>query len=246
MTTPQPATNSTSAAPCPFCGSTNLNMEDARDFVSCRGCGTEGPFCSGQGSESSLAAWNRRAPDAQLATLTRERDAVPGSKYVPLFKLYEAYAELAALKCCPTPAACKVHEECLARFTSTQAPRVPAEWMLVPVKCTPEMIHAAHNCKPPESRKWHAAIKEKWAAMLSAAPAPVDAVVDTPAEKAGPQPLTEADIGTLESAVENMRSVSSDEGVVDARWRLASKIAAMVKRLHGIGAVAVVATKGTK
>lgn len=43
-------------------------------------------------------------------------------------------------------------------------------WKMVPVEPTPSMIRAAHKCAPPESRKWHAAIKEKYAAMIAAAP----------------------------------------------------------------------------
>ena len=54
-------TTALQALPCPFCGSADLNMDDARDFVSCRNCHTEGPYCSGMGSASSTEAWNRRA-----------------------------------------------------------------------------------------------------------------------------------------------------------------------------------------
>lgn len=49
-------------------------------------------------------------------------------------------------------------------------PAVPPGHVIVPVEPTPEMIRAAHECLPPVSRKWHAAIKEKYAAMLSVAP----------------------------------------------------------------------------
>ena len=59
-----------------------------------------------------------------------------------------------------------------AMSAALSAPAVPDGWMLVPIEPTPEMVRAAHNCMPPVSRKWHAAIKEKWAAMLAAAPSP--------------------------------------------------------------------------
>ena len=61
--------------PCPFCGSTNINDENARDFISCRGCGVEGPFRMGQGSEASIAAWNRRATSEAQAPADGVRDA---------------------------------------------------------------------------------------------------------------------------------------------------------------------------
>lgn len=54
--------------PCPFCGSTNLSTEDARDFIACRGCGAEGPCLPlGNGSTHSAEAWNRRALSAPAA-----------------------------------------------------------------------------------------------------------------------------------------------------------------------------------
>lgn len=43
--------------PCPFCGSTNLDMRDARDFITCRDCGAEGPYQPGVAAH----AWNSRA-----------------------------------------------------------------------------------------------------------------------------------------------------------------------------------------
>lgn len=56
---------STEIQPCPFCGSTNLSTDDARDFVSCLDCYTEGPCNPGQGSAANVEAWNQRALSAQ-------------------------------------------------------------------------------------------------------------------------------------------------------------------------------------
>lgn len=46
--------------------------------------------------------------------------------------------------------------------------------------------------------------------------------------------MTEDDLFTLQSAVENMRSAPEDDGqrarILDARWRLASKLEDMAKR----------------
>jgi hypothetical protein len=42
--------------------------------------------------------------------------------------------------------------------------------------------------------------------------------------------MSEEDRGTLESAVENMRSADRDERTIDARWRLAEKLAKMAAR----------------
>lgn len=64
--------------------------------------------------------------------------------------------------------------DCIVTPLFTHPPKVTDGWKLVPIEPTPEMINAAHNCKLPESRKWHTVIKEKFAAMLAAAPTPKD------------------------------------------------------------------------
>ena len=50
--------------PCPFCGSANLSVEDARDFISCLDCHTEGPCDIGIGSDYVRKSWNERAQQA--------------------------------------------------------------------------------------------------------------------------------------------------------------------------------------
>jgi Lar family restriction alleviation protein len=66
--------------PCPFCGSTNLITENARDFIACGDCATEGPWVCGQGSTESIEAWNRRAapsvPSGEPAGIEDEPDAL--------------------------------------------------------------------------------------------------------------------------------------------------------------------------
>jgi Lar family restriction alleviation protein len=47
--------------PCPFCGSDDLYTDNARDFIACCNCGTEGPVGIGQGSAHNIARWNVRA-----------------------------------------------------------------------------------------------------------------------------------------------------------------------------------------
>ena len=47
--------------PCPFCGSTNIRTDDARDFLACMDCHAEGPGNIGMGSNYAVEAWNRRA-----------------------------------------------------------------------------------------------------------------------------------------------------------------------------------------
>lgn len=47
--------------PCPFCGSSRLSLVDAVEFVSCFGCGAEGPMKMGQPFENAIEAWNKRA-----------------------------------------------------------------------------------------------------------------------------------------------------------------------------------------
>lgn len=51
--------------PCPFCGSTDISTENARDFVMCLGCKTEGPVAIGMGSAHNIEAWNARTEMAQ-------------------------------------------------------------------------------------------------------------------------------------------------------------------------------------
>jgi Lar family restriction alleviation protein len=58
--------------PCPFCGSTNLTTEDARDFMACLDCHAEGPARMGQGSTAAIEAWNRRPAATPAATDERE------------------------------------------------------------------------------------------------------------------------------------------------------------------------------
>jgi Lar family restriction alleviation protein len=48
--------------PCPFCGSSRLSLVDAVEFVSCFGCGAEGPMKMGQPFQNAIDAWNTRAP----------------------------------------------------------------------------------------------------------------------------------------------------------------------------------------
>jgi hypothetical protein len=47
--------------PCPFCGNDDLCTDNARDFIACCNCGTEGPVGIGQGSAHNIARWNVRA-----------------------------------------------------------------------------------------------------------------------------------------------------------------------------------------
>ena len=48
----------------------------------------------------------------------------------------------------------------------------PEGYKLVPIEPTPAMINAAHLCNPPESKKWHRMLREKYKAMLAAAQEP--------------------------------------------------------------------------
>lgn len=46
--------------------------------------------------------------------------------------------------------------------------------------------------------------------------------------------LTNEEIGTIQAAVENLRSANKDEHRVEAAWRIAYKLEQMVKRLSKI------------
>ena len=60
--------------PCPFCGSTDhLDMKDARDFITCLDCGTEGPYQPGRAVE----AWNSRADHIGEANKKVGQDCAP-------------------------------------------------------------------------------------------------------------------------------------------------------------------------
>ena len=60
--------------PCPFCGSTDhLDMKDARDFITCLDCGTEGPYQPGRAVE----AWNSRADHIGEANKKVGQDCEP-------------------------------------------------------------------------------------------------------------------------------------------------------------------------
>ena len=59
--------------PCPFCGGTDLSLEDARDFISCGTCWTEGPVTLGAGTAHNIERWNARATlDAAIAQARRD------------------------------------------------------------------------------------------------------------------------------------------------------------------------------
>jgi Lar family restriction alleviation protein len=45
--------------PCPFCGSTNLNVTHESSYVMCYGCDADGPVT--RPSAAAIAAWNNRA-----------------------------------------------------------------------------------------------------------------------------------------------------------------------------------------
>lgn len=49
--------------PCPFCGSSHVYSKNRgtadKHWVTCRDCGTDGPFLDDE--SAAIAAWNRRA-----------------------------------------------------------------------------------------------------------------------------------------------------------------------------------------
>ena len=52
--------------PCPFCGSTNIDITEyaaVMVFVQCDDCGATFPHFDGK--EEAVSAWNRRANDAE-------------------------------------------------------------------------------------------------------------------------------------------------------------------------------------
>lgn len=92
-------------------------------------------------------------------------------------------------------------------FLGSPAVSAQAGWKLMPPEATPEMVRAAHECLPPVSKKWHAVIKEKYAAMFAAAPAvgspAVQVEQDRPAADCGPNPVmwTKGDEARLDDAL---------------------------------------------
>jgi len=51
--------------PCPFCGSTNLNVTAESSYVMCYGCDADGPVT--RPSTAAIAAWNNRPAPAPPA-----------------------------------------------------------------------------------------------------------------------------------------------------------------------------------
>ena len=60
--------------PCPFCGSTDLHMQDVDRFLQCYNCDATGPWHIDQTEAEAVAAWNRRAdPIARLEAWREEK-----------------------------------------------------------------------------------------------------------------------------------------------------------------------------
>jgi hypothetical protein len=183
-------------------------MEDARDFISCLDCSAEGPMRMGQGSESSIEAWNCRSTDAQLADLRRKwlghrdtghlslieaADRVIGGLHDEIGRLEAEFASLKA---------------------SIQAPRVPA----VAIWCK----HCGEGTVAGFCR-----LRKSSTIM------PMDCAglaTPTPAETAGPQPLTDADI---ESCWPTRFAMPNSQ-----RRNLFAFARAVIERAHGICAIA--------
>lgn len=153
-------THTEALKPCPFCGSTNLSTEDARDFVACGDCYTEGPCNPGQGSAVNIEAWNRRALSAPAApepvAMAPEREPLGTVRYwlgaysdpksgphfmghgmvVAMLRDYLTMREAEATPAAPSvPSSCGLTEcegkpRCSRCEKWAAAPSVPAGWRL--------------------------------------------------------------------------------------------------------------------
>ena len=65
--------------PCPFCGSTDLHMQDVDRFLQCYNCDATGPWHIDQTEAEAVAAWNRRADP--IARLEAWREEGEGRRY---------------------------------------------------------------------------------------------------------------------------------------------------------------------
>lgn len=77
--------------PCPFCGGGAVVSADMTDFpqAACDACGAIGPAPRDPGPEPAIAAWNRRAGEAELVAALREARAELGWQPLRLTPLME-------------------------------------------------------------------------------------------------------------------------------------------------------------
>jgi len=141
-----------------FAGAGGFSTEDARDFVSCGDCYTEGPCNPGQGSAANIEAWNRRALSAQ-----------PPADPTALCLRLQTEADM--WRANGDENLCVLLEEAIAAISQPPAPSVPG-WQWVPVEPTRDMCATANANMQYGSCTAH----QVWAAMLSAAPPPVPSV----------------------------------------------------------------------
>ena len=84
----------TQLLPCPFCAGTDLWVQP--EYVACRYCSTEGPWCDGGDKPDAIAAWNRRAPGSVSDVMYFPRTISPAEVKV-LHEFRVLFAEVRAL-----------------------------------------------------------------------------------------------------------------------------------------------------
>lgn len=62
----------TELKPCPFCGSTDIEVEGCVDYIVCRNCGCFGPDSKPYTFDAAIERWNTRAE--RTCTFSKRKD----------------------------------------------------------------------------------------------------------------------------------------------------------------------------